>query len=104
MHSGGLTHLRSVADLAALYHVQMGCHGPTDLSPVSMAAALHFDLSIQNFGIQEYMQHSDRRTKCFRTAIRFMRGICIREMLRGWAWISMRSWRRSFHTSERICR
>jgi mannonate dehydratase len=64
-HSGGLTHLRRVADLAALYHVQMGSHGPTDLSPVSMAAALHFDLSIPNFGIQEYMHHSSTTDEVF---------------------------------------
>jgi mannonate dehydratase len=64
-HSGGLTHLRRVADLAALYHVQMGSHGPTDLSPVSMAAALHFDLSIPNFGIQEYMHHSSMTDEVF---------------------------------------
>jgi len=64
-HSGGLTHLRRVADLAALYQVQMGSHGPTDLSPVSMAAALHFDLSIPNFGIQEYMHHSSTTNEVF---------------------------------------
>ena len=33
--------------------VRTGCHGATDLSPVCMGAALHFDLSIPNFGIQE---------------------------------------------------
>ena len=40
-----------------------GSHGPTDISPVGMAAALHLDLAIHNFGIQEYMRHSagDRR-------------------------------------------
>ncbi len=58
VHSGGFTHLRKVADLAALYHVQTGCHGATDLSPVSLAAALHFDIAINNFGIQEYMRHT----------------------------------------------
>ena len=44
--------------LADLYHVRTGCHGATDLSPVCMAAALHFDLSVPNFGIQEYMRHT----------------------------------------------
>ncbi|HSE36979.1 MAG TPA: D-mannonate dehydratase ManD [Blastocatellia bacterium] len=59
VHSGGLSHLRKVAALAELYHVLTGSHGATDLSPVCMAAALHFDLSVHNFGIQEYMRHSE---------------------------------------------
>ena len=58
VHAGGITHLRRIASLADLYHVRTGCHGATDLSPVTMAAALHFDLSIPNFGIQELMHHT----------------------------------------------
>jgi mannonate dehydratase len=58
VHAGGLTHLRKIAHLAELYRVRTGCHGATDLSPVCMAAALHFDLSVHNFGIQEYMRHT----------------------------------------------
>jgi mannonate dehydratase len=57
-HAGGITHLRRVADLADLYKVRTGCHGATDLSPVCLAAALHFDLWVPNFGIQEYMRHT----------------------------------------------
>jgi mannonate dehydratase len=49
VHAGGITDL---------YQVRTGCHGATDLSPVTMAAALHFGLSVPNFGIQEYMRHS----------------------------------------------
>ncbi len=58
VHAGGFTHLKKVADFAALFHVRTGCHGATDLSPISMAAALHFGLAIHNFGIQEHMPHS----------------------------------------------
>ena len=60
MHGGGITHLKKAADFAALYHVRTGCHGATDLSPVRMAAALHFDTAIHNFGIQEHMPHPMR--------------------------------------------
>ena len=56
--SGGITHLRRVADFASLYQVRTGCHGATDLSPVTMGAALHFDTWVPNFGIQEYMRHT----------------------------------------------
>jgi mannonate dehydratase len=58
VHGGGITHLKKAADFAALYHVRTGFHGATDLSPVTMAAALHFGLAIHNFGIQEHMPHT----------------------------------------------
>jgi mannonate dehydratase len=65
VHAGGITHLRKIAQLAELYQVRTGCHGATDLSPVCMAAALHFDLSVHNFGIQEYMRHTDETDRVF---------------------------------------
>ena len=58
VHAGGITHLKKVADFASLYGVRTGCHGATDLSPVSMAAALHVGTAINNFGIQEHMPHT----------------------------------------------
>jgi mannonate dehydratase len=39
-----------------------------------MAAALHLDLAIHNFGIQEYMPHSDTTLEVFRTSYTFDRG------------------------------
>lgn len=54
----GITHLRRIADLAALYQVRPGCHGATDLSPVTLGTAVHFDTKVPNFGIREYMRHS----------------------------------------------
>ena len=74
VHGGGFTHLRKVADLAALYHVQTGCHGATDMSPVSMAAALHFDIAINNFGIQEYMLHTPETDAVFPHTYAFNKG------------------------------
>lgn len=58
-HAGGITHMRRIADLAALYHIRTACHGATDISPVGLAAALHFDTWVPNFGIQEHMPHHD---------------------------------------------
>jgi mannonate dehydratase len=74
VHAGGLTHLRKIAQLAELYHVRTGCHGATDLSPVCMAAALHFGLSVHNFGIQEYMRHSEATDRVFPHAYTFADG------------------------------
>jgi mannonate dehydratase len=65
VHAGGISHLRKIAALAEMYHVRTGSHGATDLSPVCMAAALHFDLSVHNFGVQEYMRHLDETDKVF---------------------------------------
>jgi len=31
VHGGGITHLQKVAAFAAIYHVQTGFHGATDL-------------------------------------------------------------------------
>ena len=74
VHGGGISHLRKVAHLAELYHVRTGSHGATDLSPVCMAAALHHDISVHNFGIQEYMRHSAETDQVFPHAYSFRDG------------------------------
>jgi mannonate dehydratase len=65
VHAGGVSHLRRIFDLAALHHVRTGSHGATDLSPVCMSAALHVDVSVPNFGIQEYMRHTPETDEVF---------------------------------------
>lgn len=57
VHGGGITPLLKIAHLAEVYGVRTGFHGATDLSPVTMAAATHFNMAIHNFGIQEHMEH-----------------------------------------------
>jgi mannonate dehydratase len=74
VHAGGISHLRKIASLAELYHVRTGSHGATDLSPVCMAAALHFDISVHNFGIQEYMRHTPETDAVFPHAYTFQDG------------------------------
>jgi mannonate dehydratase len=73
-HAGGLTHLRRIAALAELHHVRMAPHGATDLSPVAMAAALHFGLSVHNFGVQEHMPHTAETDRVFPHAYTFQSG------------------------------
>ncbi len=75
VHAGGITHLRRIASLADLYQVRTGCHGATDLSPVAMAAALHFGLSVPNFGVQEHMPHTDETDAVFPHAYSFDDGM-----------------------------
>ncbi|MBU4433223.1 MAG: D-galactonate dehydratase family protein [Alphaproteobacteria bacterium] len=75
VHAGGLTHLRKIASFAELHNVRTGCHGATDLSPVSMAAALQLDLSIPNFGVQEYMRHTPETDAVFPHSYTFADGM-----------------------------
>lgn len=73
-HAGGVTHLKRIFDFADLYHVRSGSHGASDLSPVSMGAALHLDSAIPNFGIQEYMFHAELTDEVFPHAYYFENG------------------------------
>ena len=75
VRAGGITHLRRIADLAGLYQIRTGSHGATDLSPVTMGAALHFDTWVPNFGIQEYMRHTPETDAVFPHDYRFERGM-----------------------------
>jgi len=74
-HAGGVTHLRRIFALAELYGVRTGSHGAGDLSPVSFAAALHIDMSVPNFGVQEYMGHVEPADEVFRTNWTFQNGL-----------------------------
>ena len=74
VHAGGISHLRRIFDLAALYHVRSGSHGATDLSPVCLAAALQLDIHIPNFGLQEYMTHAPETDEVFPHAYTFSDG------------------------------
>ncbi|HEY2005248.1 MAG TPA: D-mannonate dehydratase ManD [Solirubrobacteraceae bacterium] len=73
-HTGGITHLKKLLEYAALYQIKSGMHGPTDVSPVGMAAALHLGLAISNFGIQEYMPHGTLTNEVFEQSYTFAGG------------------------------
>jgi mannonate dehydratase len=103
-HAGGITHLRRIAAFADLYNVRTGCHGPTDLSPVCMAAALHFDVSIPNFGIQEWMHHAQETDEVFPRSYSYRDGALHPAKCRVLVWRSMRNWRRNIPISAPICR
>ncbi|MCP3802272.1 D-galactonate dehydratase family protein [Allokutzneria sp. A3M-2-11 16] len=77
VHAGGITHLRRIFDLAALYQVRTGSHGATDLSPVTLAAAVHLDIAVPNFGIQEYMGFADEVDEVFHSGVRFEKGMLL---------------------------
>nr|WP_269756726.1 D-mannonate dehydratase ManD [Amycolatopsis aidingensis] len=74
-HAGGITALRRIFDYAAVYQIKSGVHGPTDVSPVGLAAALHLGIAIPNFGIQEYMKHSTETDEVFQPTYSFQDGL-----------------------------
>jgi mannonate dehydratase len=51
---GGLTPARKLAALCEAFGVRTAWHGPGDVSPIGHAANLHLDLSVPNFGVQEW--------------------------------------------------
>lgn len=73
-HTGGISHLKKVLDYASQYQIKSGMHGPTDISPVGMAAAMHLGLSIHNFGIQEYMKHGAKTDQVFQQSFTWQDG------------------------------
>ena len=74
-HAVGITGLRRILDFAAVYQIKSGMHGPTDISPVGLSAAIHLGLAIPNFGIQEYMQHAPPTHEAFHVGYRFADGM-----------------------------
>ncbi|TXL89798.1 D-mannonate dehydratase ManD [Streptomyces sp. IB2014 016-6] len=73
-HFGGVSPLRKLFDFAAQYQIKSAIHGPEDISPVGMAAAVHLDLAVHNFGIQEYSGHTPLTDRVFRHAYTFTDG------------------------------
>jgi len=41
VHAGGITHVKTIAALSNLYQVRTGFHGATDISPITLGAAVH---------------------------------------------------------------
>jgi len=73
-HTGGITALRRIFDFAAQYQIRAAIHGPADISPVGMAAGLHLNLAVHNFGIQEYAPHPPETFDVFHVGYRFESG------------------------------
>ena len=51
---GGVTPALKLAHMAEAFGIRTAWHGPGDVSPVGMAANVHMDVSLINFGIQEW--------------------------------------------------
>ena len=62
---GGITPARKLSAFAELFGVKTAWHGPGDLSPIGLAAQVHLDLAIPNFGLQEHRNYDDLMFEMF---------------------------------------
>jgi mannonate dehydratase len=62
---GGISPAKKLASFAEAYGVRTALHGPGDITPVGVAAHLAIDLSIPNFGIQEFAGFSEIEKEIF---------------------------------------
>jgi mannonate dehydratase len=62
---GGLTPARKLATLCEAFNVRTAWHGPGDVSPIGHAANAHLDLTVPNFGVQEYSAFNERIREVF---------------------------------------
>lgn len=73
-HFGGITPLMKLSAFADCYAVKTAFHGPSDISPLAHAALAHVDLTIPNFGIQEYIDQTKKVEEVFHTGITYRGG------------------------------
>jgi mannonate dehydratase len=69
--AGGLSHLKTVAAFADVFDVRMACHSPSDVSPISVSAAVHLRTAIPNFSIQEHVDYPAEVAEVFQDFYRF---------------------------------
>ena len=55
IHVGGITEAKKIAVLADSFQVRTAFHGAADIGPIGQAAAVHLDLAVPNFGVQEWV-------------------------------------------------
>ncbi len=64
LHVGGITEARKIMTLAEPFGVKSAFHGAADLGPISQAAAVHLQMSIPNFGVQEWTDFRSIQVFC----------------------------------------
>jgi mannonate dehydratase len=62
---GGASPALRIAHLCEYFGVRTAWHGPGDVSPVGMAVNVHMDVTVNNFGIQEWAFRSESEQEIF---------------------------------------
>ncbi len=55
LHVGGITEAKKILAMAEPYQVKSASHGAMDIGRIGQAASVHVNLTIPNFGIQEWV-------------------------------------------------
>lgn len=74
VHAGGISHARKILTLAELHGVRAAPHGPSDISPIGLAASIQVALASHNAAIQEYMGYPEEAHEAFHHAWTFSDG------------------------------
>lgn len=74
VHAGGISHARKIFALAEIHGVGAAPHGPSDISPIGLAASIHLGMATHNAAIQEYMGHPEPAHEAFPHAWTFSDG------------------------------
>ncbi len=74
IHVGGITEARKICILAEPYQIRSAFHGPGDIGPIGQAAAVHIDVAIPNFGVQEWVTFPELVHEVLPGACRFRDG------------------------------
>jgi mannonate dehydratase len=59
IHVGGITKARKICVLGEAHQVRTAFHGAADIGPMGQAAAVHLDVAVSNFGVQEWVTFPD---------------------------------------------
>ena len=62
---GGISAAQKVANFCEPFGIRTAWHGPNDITPIGVAAHLAVDLSVSNFGIQEFAGFTEAEKEVF---------------------------------------
>ena len=62
---GGITPCLKLAHVCEGFGIRTALHGPRDVSPIGMAANVHMDVALHNFGIQEWAFRTEAEHEIF---------------------------------------
>ena len=82
--AGGVTPCRKAANMGELLGVRTSWHGSGDISPVGQMAAVHMDVALYNFGIQEWSESSAIEKEIFKGCAQVKNGYAYANDTPGW--------------------
>jgi mannonate dehydratase len=82
--AGGLSPCRKIAAACEMMGVRTAWHGPGDMTPIAHAANIALDLTVPNFGIQEFTTFNERTQEVFEGCPKLENGYAYANEKPGW--------------------